>query len=94
MSDKETPSYLKEGDGFVDITLAKPADFGGEQRSVLRMREPSVEDQLAASNVKGSSGAQEIAMIANLCEVTPDDIRALKLRNYSRLQAGVMLFID
>ncbi|MBO8044475.1 phage tail assembly protein, partial [Pseudomonas aeruginosa] len=29
---------------------------------------------------------------ANLCEIPPDDLRKLPLRDYARLQSGVALF--
>ena len=34
----------------------------------------------------------EVRMIANLCEISPDDVRKMPLRDYARLQAGVALF--
>lgn len=90
----ELPDYITEGDGFVDITLARPAKFDGVERTSLRMREPTVQDQLVSNSSKGDEGQREIAMLANLCEVSPEGVKALTLRNYKRLQRGLVSFID
>lgn len=94
MSDsKEIPSYLKEKDGFVDVTLVKPETVNGQKVSTLRVREPIVSDGENARAAKDDA-AFEINLIANLCEVTPAEVRAMSLRNYARLQAAVELFTD
>jgi hypothetical protein len=88
------PEWLADGVGYVDITLSKPALFNGVSQSVLRMREPTVGDQEAASVMNGSDASREITVFANLCEILPDDIRKLPLREYKRLQTAYMAFID
>jgi len=79
--------------GYVDIPLSRPMNIDGAQINVLRMREPTVADQLASEEMKGSDSAKEIAMFANLCEVTPDDIKRLTLKDYKKLQVAFMGFI-
>lgn len=86
--------YLKEGDGFVEITLAKPADVAGAKLSKLTMREPSVRDLEAAQSYTGSEAAKEVQLFANLLEIGVDDVRALKLRNYKRVQEAYASFTD
>ena len=82
--DKE---YLTENDdGSVDIELKRGLEVDGSIVKVLRMREPTVADQIAASEVKGSEAEQEVRLIANLCEVSLDDVRGLTLRDYRRIQ--------
>lgn len=74
------PDYMAEtGDNGVTITLL--------DGRVLTMREPRVEDQLAA---KGANDEREIALVANLCEIAPAEIRALTIRNYKRLQQALV----
>lgn len=90
----EQKEYLKEGDGFIEITLSRPAKIHGAETRVLRMREPTVRDQLAASEKSGSDAAKEIALMANLCEIAPSDIEALPIRDYKRLQAAFVRFTD
>ena len=89
----KTPDYIQEGEGFVDITLSRPFEVHGTKVTTVRMREPTVGDQLAADG-KGGAAAQEIAMMTNLCEVGPDDIKRLPLKDYKRLQTALLLFID
>ena len=79
--------------GYVDIELARPMSIDGAQVKALRMREPTVADQLASEEMAGSNSAKEIAMLANLCEVAPDDIKKLTLRDYKKVQAAFMGFI-
>ena len=56
-------------------------------------REPTVGDQLVADEMKGSEAAKEIATLANLCQVAPDDIKRLTLKDYKRLQAAFLGFL-
>lgn len=83
----------KNDKGYVDIDLARPMSIDGAQVKALRMREPTVADQLASEEMKGSDSAKEIAMLANLCEVSPDDIKRLTLKDYKKLQAAFLGFI-
>lgn len=87
--------WLKQNDdGSVDVTLSRPADIAGTQTSAVRMREPTVGDQEVASGMTGTDAAREIAIFANLCQLAPDDIRKLPLRDYKRLQTAYLAFID
>lgn len=79
--------------GFVDVELSRPMDIDGAKVKKLRMREPTVADQLASEEFKGGEAAKEIAMLANLCEIAPDDIKRLTLKDYKRLQAAFLGFI-
>ena len=80
--------------GFIDIELGSPLEIDGAKIKALRMREPTVADQLAASEMSGSAAKQEITLMANLCEVTPDDIKRLKLRDYRKLQEAFAVFTE
>ena len=77
----ERPDFIKEvTDLGVVITL-----LNGRQ---ISMREPTVEDQLAVA--KGSDAEREIALVANLCDLTPSEVKSLSLRNYRRVQAALV----
>lgn len=89
---KNPSDFVKEGPGYSDITLSRPAKINGAEQSVIRMREPTVADQEAFQDSKESEATREITAFANLCEVAPNDIRALPLRDYHRLQAAYTLF--
>ena len=80
--------------GFVDVELARALDIDGAQVKALRMREPTVADQLASEEMKGGDSAKEIAMLANLCEISPDDIKRLTLKDYKKVQAAFLGFIS
>lgn len=89
MATKTTPAAA----GFVDVELSKPMDIDGAQVKKLRMREPTVADQLASDEMSGSEAVKEITMLANLCEVAPDDIKRLTMKDYRKLQAAFLGFI-
>lgn len=79
-------------DGLIDITLKRPIEIDGVKVSALRMREPLVADQLASSAAKGGSEEKEIALFANLCEISPDDLQRMTMRDYKQLQQAYMDF--
>ncbi|MDA3922767.1 MAG: phage tail assembly protein [Salinisphaera sp.] len=81
-------------DTNTSIELSRPLDIDGAAVSSLSMREPTVDDQIVASEMKGSAAIQEVHMIANLCDVAPADIRSLSLRDYRKLQEAFVGFTD
>lgn len=91
----KTPEYLSyDPQGFCDITLDRPVTLAsGVEQSAMRMREPTVEDQITQDEMKGSEATKEVATMANLCEVAPDDIRRLPLKSYLRLQEAYRGFL-
>ncbi|RKR02583.1 tail assembly chaperone E/41/14-like protein [Kushneria sinocarnis] len=93
---QETPDYLEYADdgSHVVITLVRPASIAGVEQSALQMREPTVEDQIVASEMKGSDATREVAMFANLCEVSPDDIRRLPMKSFRRVQEAYAGFLE
>lgn len=94
-STKGKPSdYVTEGVGYADVELSRPLKVNGVDVSTLRMREPTVGDIEAHQDAKGSESTREIVTFAHLCEITPDEIRALPLRDYARLQAAFSRFTD
>lgn len=94
MAEKKLPDYIKLTDGGADITLATPIDLDGAKVTVIRMREPTVNDQLAIDDMKGGQAKKEIQFFANLTEHAPDTISSMTLRNYTRLQRALQAFID
>lgn len=85
--------FITTGDGFVDVTLARGITVAGANVTKVRMREPTVADQLAIDKITGDA-AKEMALLANLCELTPDDLKGLTLKDYRRLQQAFAGFID
>lgn len=93
-SSGNAPEFLKESDGFTDITLAKPITIDGAKMATLRMREPLVRDIEASQDSKENAASTEVNLFANLCMLKPEDIRALSVRNYFRLQAAYSRFMN
>ncbi len=96
MAIKKKPEYLKpSADGaFVDVTLRRKYKLNGVDTDAVRMREPTVRDQLATSEMQCSDALKEITTFANLCEVSPDDIQSLSMADYQRLQLAYGSFLD
>lgn len=85
--------YITETDSGVVIALNKPLEIDGAKVTALSMREPTVADQLAASKAKGDDAEREILLLANLCTITPEDVRRLTLRDYKRAQEAFTGFL-
>jgi hypothetical protein len=69
----------------VSIELEFPLTIAGAKVGVLSMRRSTVGDVLVANRVKDDI-EREIVLFANLCSVTPEEIRNLDLKDYSKLQ--------
>lgn len=79
---------------YVDVELSRPLEIDGTKVSKLRMREPTVGDQIAVQKMKGDDTDKELAMMANLCEITPEDVQKLTLRDFRRLQEAFLGFTE
>lgn len=82
----------KKVEDYQDITLNKAITVSGAEVKTLRMREPTVADQLAMDKAGGSEAEQEIALVANLCQVSPADLHQLTLRDYKKVQGALVNF--
>lgn len=80
--------------GNVDIELTKAIKIDGVEVKALRMREPTVADQLAMDKTGGSPADQELTLVAMLCMVKPEDLHQLTLRDYKKVQAALVGFTD
>lgn len=67
------------------ITLDYPKSFGGAVSGTLTMRRATVGDVLKANKNKDEID-REVTLFADLCQVTPDEIRSLDLKDYQKLQ--------
>mgnify|MGYP001553870790 FL=1 len=68
------------------IKLDTGIEINGTTVKVLTMREPTVADQLSADEIKGSDALKEITIFANLCEISPDEIKQMTMKDYRKLQ--------
>lgn len=76
------------------ITLSNAINVSGVETRVLSMREPSVEDMLTIKKLAKVPEEQELSLFSNLCEVSPESIRALKWRDYRKLQKAFSKLVD
>lgn len=85
---------IENADGSVTVQLRKSVSIDGTEVKALRMREPTVQDQLDIQKFKGNEAQQDVQMMANLCEVSPKDLAQLSLRDYKRLQEVFLDFTE
>lgn len=90
---KASASTVRHVDGQAIVTLSRPAVVNGQKVDTVTMREPTVRDQRAAQAYDNPVDV-EIHAIANLCMMSPDDVEALPMRDFKRLQLAYMGFID
>ena len=67
------------------IELEFPIKIAGASVQVLSMRRSTVGDVLTANRIKDEV-EREIVLFANLCQVTPEDIRSIDLKDYQKIQ--------
>lgn len=94
MQNPALPSYCKhnvDGDQeSVTVTLAKGITVGGEKRTEVTLREPTAGDNMAARQMaKGDNAMHEITLIANLADLSPEEVQSAKMRDYARLQEAL-----
>ena len=79
----------------ITITLDFPIKVDGVEISTISIRRPKVNDILVAEkSSNGSSTDSEIQTFANLCQLTPADIRELDFGDYKKLQQAFTGFFS
>ena len=76
----------------IKIKLSRPLDINGASVTELTMREPKVKDMRLARTGTRDEADQEVRLFANLCEITPDNIDDLPVRDYGQLQEAFTTF--
>lgn len=82
---------LPDGKKAIDFS-ARPLLIDAVEVKSITMREPTVGDQLAVDSI-ASVAQKEVAIIANLCGLAPDNISGLKMRDYGLLQDAYQAFM-
>ncbi len=67
------------------IDLEYPITVDGVEVSSVAMRRPTVADQLAFEDGKGSEAHRTVLMMANLCDVSPGSIKQLDVVDFAKL---------
>ncbi len=78
----------------VNIELKYPFEINGVTCDSLSIRRPKVNDRLIAEKSPGSEIEKEIRLIANLCEVSPENIMQLDLADYGSVQECLTSFLS
>lgn len=74
------------------IDLDFPITVSGVEVSHLVMRRPKVRDMMAAQKSGGNDAEMGIALVANLCELTPDDVLEIDSIDWDKCEAQVQAF--
>jgi hypothetical protein len=74
----------------VTIDLKYPTEKGLEK---ITLRRPKVRDMIASDKSKGSDADKEVALFANLAELSPDEIASLDMADYKQLQDAYKDFL-
>ncbi len=77
-----------------NIELKYPFEINGVTCNTLSIRRPKVNDRLIAEKSSGTEIEKEIRLIANLCEVSPDNIMQLDLADYVAVQECLTGFLS
>lgn len=79
---------------YVDIELSRAITLDGAEVKSLRMREPTVGDQIAAQESARSNAMQEVTMFGNLCEIDPETVKSLRIKDYNKLREAYEGFLE
>lgn len=74
------------------IELDFPIEISGVEVKHLVMRRPKVRDLMAAQKGGGSEADMGVALVANLCEITPDEVLELDSLDWDKCEAQVAAF--
>ena len=96
MNEPKLPEYLTEHeDGSVSVRFHKKVSLAGVEVDEVRLRELTLEDQLAASKAAGGDGGvmTDVHMLCLIGEgLSPPEVTKLPRRVFSRLQDALRLF--
>lgn len=76
------------------LTLNTPVKHGDHEYKTLTMREPKVRDTVTAQKQAGDNADVEVNLFANLCEVSPEVISEMGMRDYGALQKIYKSFLS
>lgn len=92
---KQLPSWLKETEAGMCITLKYKPTVNGVTVDRLNMRAPSIKDtRIAREIANGDDEKLEMNLFASLTECHVNDLDGLMERDYRRLQAGYFRLVN
>lgn len=79
----------------MDIALKHPVKLAtGQTIAKVALRRPKVKDLKAAQRVSDKPEEQELALIAQLAGLTPEDIEELDLADYKAIAESFRAMLD
>ena len=88
------PEFLTEAeDGSIAVTLRRAFTVDGVAVRSITLREPCVDDRIAAEKAGTSDMEREIVLVGNLAEIDPAQIRRLPMKDYGRVQEALRFFL-
>jgi len=77
-----------------EITLKHPLTVGGKTVDKLTMRRATVKDLRLAGRFGSDDEAKEIALLATLTGLVPEDLDGMDLADYKELQSSFRTLLD
>jgi hypothetical protein len=74
------------------IKLDHPIKIDGANVNEIALRRPTVKDMRVARNSGKNDADQEVALIANLAQIAPDDVDALDIADFVKVQKALQSF--
>lgn len=71
--------------------MEKEIELSGGRK--ITMREPKVRDMMIVDN-EATAAKKELALMANLCNLTTDEIQDMNLKDYGMLQGTLKGFMS
>jgi len=75
-----------------EITLQYPIEANGTTRKTVALRRPKVRDFEVVNAIKDEF-EQAVRLIANLSEMTPDEVREIDMADYKKIQEIISGFL-
>lgn len=75
------------------MKLAHPMIVGGVELTELHLRRPKVRDRLIVDKMNASDAEKEIALVANLAELSREAVEELDLADYAQIQKELQDFL-
>lgn len=72
-----------------EIKLTMPIKINGIEQTALSIRLPTVGDLLDAEKCGGSDSENELKFISLLSATSPEDLKALSLKDYKEIRKAV-----
>ncbi|MFN4149236.1 MAG: phage tail assembly protein [Rhodocyclaceae bacterium] len=80
---------------MTDIVLKHPVKLAtGQQLGKVTLRRPKVRDLKEAQRVSDKADEQEMALLARLAGLTPEDIEELDLADYKAIAESFRAMLD